>query len=285
MKAAADESYILGGKHEDISKDEQQQQQQQQTDQDYANLFDRKASPSPTESTGSFSEEEGGGGWLGGFTADFRSLACTLKNTAAEVAVFVHTNAMAVAQEIGELERDERTRELANASRQLPWDIQDDQGEWREDDELKEQILLLSKSDCHFLEPFSSGGSTFALDEPRVQLIRALLEIDSNLAATHARLSTSEARFWKNYFHHCDQAREEHIERHGMVAEALSLSLMSGDSLILDSGASDSIKDDDEEDDSSYVRIPTAPNSMNSMFGLASMDDCVLVQQSGKLAR
>ena len=63
--------------------------------------------------------------------------------------------------------------------------------------EFKE-ILALSLLEKTFLEPFTSPAagslssvdrSEFILDQPRINLIRRLLDIDDNLAATHARLS------------------------------------------------------------------------------------------------
>ncbi|KAL7579298.1 hypothetical protein ACA910_013977 [Epithemia clementina (nom. ined.)] len=138
---------------------------------------------SPTD-TGSISEDESLGGWLGGITADFRTLAFTLKETAGGVANFVKSSAMAVASEIAHLEAEE---ELAHRQQQqqqqkqqqleryghcyddddehnetlhLPWEVptcSDHDGDHYEEDEvLKKRIQALSTKEETFLRPFSA---------------------------------------------------------------------------------------------------------------------------------
>mmetsp|Transcript_15731 Transcript_15731/g.19976 ORF Transcript_15731/g.19976 Transcript_15731/m.19976 type:complete len:322 (+) Transcript_15731:422-1387(+) len=87
----------------------------------------------------------------------------------------------------------------------------------KEDEPLKEKILALSKDESIFTGPFNEKNSNedddiFILDDSRVMLIRRLLEIDSNLGYTHARVSgrstIKEKIFWMNYFFHCEKLRE-----------------------------------------------------------------------------
>jgi hypothetical protein len=181
------------------------------------NLQDSEMTP-PTE-TGSVSEDEAGG-WLGAIGTDFRNLATCFKDNTLPVlggvANLVHKTAMSVAAEIAQLERDgeleaERWREENQGlsekdpeSLSLPWEISHDLDVdgipvYVTDEELMEDILALSLLEKTFRKPFSpptSGSlssslekSGFVLDEPRINLIRRLLDIDENLAAMHARLS------------------------------------------------------------------------------------------------
>ena len=156
------------------------------------------------------SEESGGGGWFGGMGTDFRNMAYSLKDavppTIGDIASFVQRSARSVAAEIAMLERDSDDDEgdLEHALR-LPWEIStgltssDGSTEYQEDEELKAKVLTLSVSHASFLTPFNGKEPSFApgqeesnfvaMDEPRIHLIRRLLEIDENLAVTHAHLS------------------------------------------------------------------------------------------------
>lgn len=236
------------------------------------NKLDSSGITSPTE-TSSVGEEEACTSWWGGIGADFRTLASNLKSTAGEVVGFVHRSALSVAQEIAELERHDLEERPPPEALRLPWEIAQENGEYQEDEELKEKIFLLSYQESSFLEPFTPSNDdddngAFCLDEPRIQLIRNLLEMDENLASTHARLSgrsyIREAVFWRNYFYHCDQTREEHL------LEGSQSSLVPADAASVQSG-------------DSYVcvsRMSSAPNSLNST-GLRSVDDLVLVDSPG----
>jgi hypothetical protein len=189
--------------------------------------------------TGSSSEEEGGG-WFGGMSADFRVLASSIKNTAGGVASFVHRSALSVAAEIAALEHDEDTEHGEHCAKsssgeggplRLPWEVKSEESTFNEDTLLKEKIMSLSSKESTFLQPFSSQKQdgagdhhtneqdVFVLDESRIQLIRQLLELDDQLAATHARLSgrsdVRETVFWRNYFHHCTETRDEHMRQFG----------------------------------------------------------------------
>lgn len=156
------------------------------------------------------SDDSGGGGWFGGMGTDFRNIAYSLKDavppTIGDIASFVQRSARSVAAEIAMLERDSDDDEgdLEHALR-LPWEIStgltlsNGSTEYQEDEELKAKVLTLSVSHASFLKPFNGKEPSFApgqedsnfvvLDEPRIFLIRRLLEIDENLAATHAHLS------------------------------------------------------------------------------------------------
>jgi hypothetical protein len=221
--------------------------------------------------TGSTSEEEGSTGWFGGMGADFRVLATSIKDTAGGVASFVHRSALTVAAEIASLELEKSEGENEGEPLRLPWEIRIDESTYEQDSILRDKIIGLSCNESTFLQPFSlpkiSGANNdqeeegdFILDESRIQLIRHLLDLDENLAATHARLSgrsdVREIRFWKNYFYHCYQAREEHVRQFKP-----NLDIVGGD-------------------DMSFVcvgsSIASAPTSLNSGI-FQSEDDLVIV--------
>jgi len=153
---------------------------------------------------GSTSEEDTG--WLGGIGADFRNIAISLKNVGGDVANFVQRSALSVAAEIAQLDRDSSDEEGGEENAiQLPWEILSEESNslassyYQENKELKENFFALSSDRSNFLKPYSTKGSSnlseeeesklIVLDEPRIHLIRRLLEIDENLAATHAHLS------------------------------------------------------------------------------------------------
>jgi len=277
-------------------------------------LQDSEMTP-PTES-GSLSEDEVGS-WLGAIGTDFKNIAtCFKKNTLpvlGGVANLVHKTAMSVAAEIAQLERDgelegdywrEESQGLDEKDLEtlsLPWEISqkfdgDDVSVYITDEDLMEEILALSLLEKTFLEPFTSPAagslssvdrSEFILDQPRINLIRRLLDIDDNLAATHARLSgrsdVRETIFWKNYFYHCEEARnkslyrqnkssqprERSIEEEEIATDEVNSSALDSSSLILDSA---------DDEDSSYVNVvPSAPNSLNTFASTKSVDDLVVV--------
>lgn len=174
-------------------------------------LQDSEMTP-PTE-TGSVSEDEMGG-WLEAIGSDFRNIAACFKDSTLPVlggvASLVHRTAMSVAAEIAQLERDgeldaERRNDETDETQgftenytepfHLPWEENlnldgDDTAAFVTDEELMEKVLALSLVESTFLRPFSLEKSkSFVLDEPRIHLIRRLLDTDENLAAMHARLS------------------------------------------------------------------------------------------------
>ena len=224
----------------------------------------------PVTETGSVSEEEGAG-WFTGISSDFRTLASSIRETAGGVADFVHRSAVAVATEIANLEEIESQEsaeegEVAQDKRlPLPWLVTGDDGLPQEDLELKRAILELGEKDDTFLEPLSTDSADqneFVLDEPRINLIRQLLEVDGGLASTHARLSgrsdVREAVFWSNYFARCDLAREKYLQEKQAMLH----------------GSMDSLVRAGSEDDASFVNVPSPPQSLG-MMSIGS--SCVVV--------
>lgn len=176
----------------------------------------------PATETGSISEEENttGGGWFG-IGSDVKAFARSIKDNAPPAiggfASFIHRSAMTVAAEIATLEREaeletERWREenygkahsgSEDDTLHLPWEVPHESKKLRssscetiyeEDEELRQKIFDLSCHEDTFLgeetqEEDENKDVPFSLDEPRINLIRRLLELDDNLAAMHAKLS------------------------------------------------------------------------------------------------
>ena len=168
---------------------------------------------SKTSSKKATSSDESYGGWFG----DIRSLAKSTKDTIFPVmdglASLIHRSAMGVAAEIAQLERDAEfeadrwardenygasNHEQIRPELSLPWEVKrrDPAGtdsnlsQYAEDEVFKQTILELSTTEETFMEPYEAGeAEDFILNEQRIHLIRRLLDIDENLAATHAKLS------------------------------------------------------------------------------------------------
>lgn len=197
-------------------------------------------SPATEEGSTTSGEEGDGMGWFGGISTDFKNIATSIKDTIppaiGDIASFVQQSALSMAAEIAKLEQEEEYHYNANAEGEgqlrgdssplrLPWEIRDQTSNnnvYVEDGNLKEKILALSTNSSTFFDPYSTKNEegeeedtdeAFVFDEPRVQLIRRLLEIDDNLASMHAKLSARsdvrETMFWRNYFYHCNQVRGE----------------------------------------------------------------------------
>ena len=227
---------------------------------------------SPTE-TGSISEDDSTG-WLGGITADFKTLAFTLKETAGGVASFVKHSALAVASEIAHLEGEEMANRIASSdsyesyegstSLRFPWEVMNSKGDFVEDEILKDKIIALSAKEAAFLHPFSATDDAkrpeFLLDEPRIHLIRRILDLDENLAATHARLSgrsdVKETVFWQNYFHNCELTKEEHFVLCPRTVSDFEEELD-------DEDTNDENTEPGEE--SSFIEVPSPPESQKSV--------------------
>jgi hypothetical protein len=182
------------------------------------NSADELGSTTTTDSS-SFSGEENFFEALG---SDFRLLAASFRETAGGVASFVQRSAMTVAAELSRLEESELTGECESGEiipLNLPWVIKvDEDSDDQEILVLKERIMALSREDSTFLRSHATADSPpFSLDEPRIQLIRRLLELDENLATSHARLSgrvdVKETEFWKNYFDRCRQEVEDYLSQ------------------------------------------------------------------------
>lgn len=173
----------------------------------------------PATETGSISEDSGGG-WFG-LGSDVKAFARSIKDTTTPAiggfASFLHRSALTVAAEIASLEREaqletERWREENygkagdddDATLHLPWEVPHNSKKLRssscdtiyeEDEELMKKVLELSRHEETFLGAKEEDSEveeedvSFSLDEPRINLIRRLLELDDNLAAMHAKLS------------------------------------------------------------------------------------------------
>ena len=193
-------------------------------------------------------------GWFGGIGSDL--LNCLTENVSpvvSGVATLVHKTAVAVANEISQLERDGELKNESIVTGQsvencvegddvlgdfnvtysslthdpstrtksqdllLPWEIRQNSSynpTVKEDDEisvyftdiaLMKKIFALSTQESTFLQPFSdelfdgdesqkhlpssSCCSTFVMDEPRINLIHRILDIDENLASIHLKLA------------------------------------------------------------------------------------------------
>ena len=245
--------------------------------------FQISGTTSPTD-TGSFSGEES---FLDAIGADFRTLACSLRETAGGVASFVQRSAMNVAAEIARLEEEEEVRSHHYHQNEeepenelplrLPWEVQfQGNGDFHEDNTLKERILQLSANDSNFLRPVDNEAASltedFTFDDARVHLIRHLLEIDSTLAGAHARLSgrsdVHENDFWKNYFDRCDEERKRYLSSLYSYLDHER----SPNSLVQTESEAGSNRLDDEL---SFV-LPTPPMSGNST-GIRSVDSFVFV--------
>lgn len=161
----------------------------------------------------------------------------------------------------------------------------------------------------------------FVLDQPHVALIRRLLDADEHLAAVHDRLPgktflvcesatatiIGESRvlslaldswfylgsgrsdiyeivFWRNYFHHCEITRKEHLEKRLLREEKHhnpSSGMLTALSM-LDEGMDANCPDDSSlipasvTDDASYVIYPS-PCSNDTLTTTRSIEDMVLV--------
>lgn len=244
--------------------------------------------------TGSASDESvsGNGGWL----SDFRAIAWSLEQTVGGVAKIVHRTVVAIGDEIAQLEQEEMEKQHSESGvfdedssgtlplLPLPWETpspNDDHDEdnvvYLEDMQLKDKILKLAENDDVFLGPYTSKREEDAdfLDEARISLVRRLLQVDGELARTHARLSgrsdVRETLFWKNYFYHVDEALASHV--------AMTTSL---DSLV---PAEEEEDDDDwEKGPSEFLRIPSPPASLNSL-GVHSVDSMVVIDGPAQKAQ
>ena len=254
-----------------------------------------------------------GGGWLGGIGA----LASSLRETAGGMVKVVKTCAINVAAEIALLENEECLGLDGNGELlRLPWEIQNEEtGEFYDDDDLKQKIVLLSQEERHFFEPYTTSSSNyskrnsandtesdddddeFVLDEARVHVIRQLLTLDPLLSAMHARISgrkdVREVTFWRNYFHACDKAREDHVDDLEVEADPV-LEVSSQKSLASQRSLNSLVPDEDlavynkcddapispasAADDSSYVCLSMGRNSpVGSIKSSRSAGSIVLV--------
>jgi len=198
--------------------------------------------PSIIDSSDEMSTDDIGIQWLTKLT---RSIKDNIPSVIDGVACTIHRSARNLVNEFSEMENEARRDRSENHDTTfydgaesdvtilpLPWELRMETNDGnsnnsivsQEDSVLKEKVMALSLDEAIFTTPFNgetkrSESISFALDEPRVMLIRQLLEIDQNLGHIHARLSgrseVKETIFWKNYFYHCEElraTREKEIE-------------------------------------------------------------------------
>lgn len=266
----------------------------------------------PTDGSGC---DDDVGGWLGSFGTDFRNMAACFKESTlpvlGSVASLVHKTAMTMAAEIAQLEREgelgtqiwQQDEDIHSQYLFLPWEVKqenniNDVPVYVTDMDLFDAILSLSHKDTTFSTPYSCSmpvaekeNSKF-LDEPRIALIKRLLDVDKKLAAVHTRMagrsSIQEVTFWRNYFFHCDNTRKEYLNRtfsdggkrkrfltpSGKTSSLSALSF--GSEGELDNLDDASLVPVTETDDSSYVIYP-APSSVETFTTTTSLDDMVVV--------
>lgn len=275
-------------------------------DYDEDNALQDSEMTQPTD--GSVSEDDAGG-WLGSISTDFRNMATCFKDSTLPViggmASLIHKTVVTVAEEIAQLERDgelpEAEFDAGVESLSLPWEIQQDSENstipvFVTDGELMDAILALSRQKSTFSSPFVATSvdrkpgeeDAFVLDQPHVALIRRLLDADEHLAAVHARLpgrsDIYEIVFWRNYFHHCEITRKEHLEKRLLREEKHhnpSSGMLTALSM-LDEGMDANCPDDSSlipasvTDDASYVIYPS-PCSNDTLTTTRSIEDMVLV--------
>jgi len=96
-----------------------------------------------------------------------------------------------------------REKAVMNGKSDLPWETDDESLAILSQD-LMEQVMELSLCDDNFTQPIESEKvANLPFDfEACIPVIMRILELDSNLAAIHAKLSPKmdEIEFWKNYF-------------------------------------------------------------------------------------
>lgn len=255
------------------------------------------------------------GGWFGSFGTDFRNMAACFKESTlpvlGTVASLVHKTAMTMAAEIAQLEREGelgtqiwQTDDDVNAqSLFLPWEIKQENKSsdipvYVTDMDLFDAILSLSHQDTTFSTPYTSSmhfeekENNKFLDEPRIALIKRLLDVDKKLAAVHTRMAgqsnIQEVTFWRNYFFHCDNTRNEYLNRtfshedkrkriFTLSGKSSSLSALSFGSEVESNTLDDaSLVPVTETDDSSYVIYP-APSSAETFATTRTLDDMVFV--------
>lgn len=314
-------------------------------------------------------EPGSGNTWFGGIGTDF--LHCLTDNVSpvvSGVATLVHKTAVAVANEISQLERDgelkaevaaaeqsdedfggrekgmtncnaiyssasfDRSNKKLSESLILPWEICQESSQdpsvtaddaeipvYFTDKELMKKIFALSTRESTFLQPFSDNSpdsyelqkssissfcSTFVMDEPRVKLIRRIMDIDKNLASVHSRLTgevtkSSEIYFWKNYFFQCERIRADEflrrkkqnettktaIEPSSETANSFSCSPAKQNNDMQHTNSNDDDEslvpvgsdiEDEQDDDSSYV-IQSAPNTGETFTTSRSIDDDIVL--------
>lgn len=281
----------------------------------------------------------------GGWFADIRAIAGTAVSTVTEIAMNVAAELAELEDsDFSATESSNQTPGSGQLELRLPWEIKEIEakhsdtgsvveGSFYEDVSLKEKIMLLALDEQTFLQPYTKyeddeglgeprnasaaindppgrhTSTSFVLDEPRITLIRRLLDLDPSLAATHARLSgrcvhcIHENVFWSNYFYHCELTKQEHQRQQGYPLDYFQMttdelpddincitngeySVQQGSidttcARIAPIAASHAMDSSSVQSESSYVCIQEsdldpAPSSLNSA-GDQSIDDLVVV--------
>ena len=108
------------------------------------------------------------------------------------------------------------------------------------------------------------------------------------------RKGFNEVVFWRNYFFNCEKlrsTRSDHtVSQEGIEAEKelpVQLGVMENDdvSSLTDHAVPPEVPDATNDDDSSFVRLPSAPNSLNTIISTKSLDDMVLVRSDSHLGK
>lgn len=115
------------------------------------------------------------------------------------------------------------------------------------------------------------------MDEPRIELIRRLLDIDGNLASMHTRLTgvdieTMDTIFWKNYFFHCEETRTNELcRRKNHYSEIKGTTKASSPNKTVNASGNDSfVKENDEMESARVVRY--VANGNNDEESLVPVD-------------
>ena len=106
------------------------------------------------------------------------------------------------------------------------------------------------------------------------------------------RTGFNEVIFWRNYFFNCEKLRctrnDQTLKQKGnAVDKEPHLGLLDDDDL---SPSTDHLASPEDpqamkDDDSSFVRLPSAPNSLNTTISTRSLDDMVLVRSDCHLGK
>jgi len=187
----------------------------------------------------------------------------------------------------------------------LPWEIAA-----IEDDILKQKILSISSDESTFSGPFNSDAKEKMQDDEKdpfdlashIPIIHRLLQIDPNLAKSHAKFSGNKIKedvFWHNYFYHCLKIRLDHHSKQTSEKKLTEIDTvidMKRDTKIeFDAKI---VKENDakaeqlsnllsKKDDEDIVNIPTPPISGRS-FGdlvIVGADSCELEKIAAEIKK
>jgi len=163
--------------------------------------------------------------------------------------------------------------ELDLSKMALPWEIAA-----VEDEVLKQKILSISSDECTFSGPFNNSeeielqeDETDSFDlSSHIPIIHRLLQIDPNLAKSHAKFSGNKLKedvFWHNYFYHCLKIRLDHSKQDNEKEPSSTETEKNNPLENEDSSSSESLVSSKKEDED-IVNIPTPPISGRSVGDL-----------------